>query len=330
MHNDDSAAAEKGKLVALQQQLSMQNEQLENVELEARQTRAQLHAAQRDLGETAFHSQQLESMAQVIQHSTFRNINIQNASNIVYLIKGEILQVHARALQDANTLNNELKVQVQHLQSQLKQIKSQLNLRQQQVIHEHACADKASHTAHELKIVLHWQTSILEDLIFSWRASVETLQDQLEELCDDVPRRPLRLLQELCADMHKRFNNSSIRWTHDQDFRQRALGATATVEYMEIHKCMHNEEGGGGGQGIHPTSWQLSHDFTGSTADPQCASARLRAMERKDSKGDADESEDIEGSTASCKSSVDARNAENTSPLISGTVISDIRNSPIV
>jgi hypothetical protein len=27
---------------------------------------------------------------------------------------------------------------------------------------------------------------------------------------------------------------------------------------------------------------------------------------------------------------VDARNAENTSPLISGTVLSDIRNSPIV
>ena len=76
MHNDESAAAEKGKLDALQQQLNMQNEQLENVELEARQTRAQLHAAQRDLGETAFHSQQLESMAQVIQHSTFRNINI--------------------------------------------------------------------------------------------------------------------------------------------------------------------------------------------------------------------------------------------------------------
>ena len=77
MHNEDSAAAEKGKLDALQQQLNMQNEQLENVELEARQTRARLHAAQRDLGETAFHSQQLESMAQVIQHSTFRNINIQ-------------------------------------------------------------------------------------------------------------------------------------------------------------------------------------------------------------------------------------------------------------
>lgn len=261
----------------------------------------------------------------------FQEYKYTNASKIVYLIKGEILQVHARALQDANTLNNELKIQVQHLQSQLKQIKSQLNLRQQQVIHEHACADKASHTAHELKIVLHWQTSILEDLIFSWRGSVETLQDQLEVLCDDVPRRPLRLLQELCADMHKRFNNSSIRWTHDQDFRQRALCATSTVEYMEIHRCMHNEEGGGGGKGIHPTSVQLSNDFTGSTADPQChTSARLRAMERKDSKGEADESEDIEDSTASCKSSVDARNAENTSPLISGTVLSDIRNSPIV
>jgi hypothetical protein len=91
VHNDESAAAEKGKLDALQQQLNKQNEQLENVELEARrarqaqcqktreaeETRAQLHAAQRDLGETAFHSQQLESMAQVIQHSTFRNINIQ-------------------------------------------------------------------------------------------------------------------------------------------------------------------------------------------------------------------------------------------------------------
>ena len=94
---------------------------------------------------------------------------------------------------------------------------------------------------------------------------------------------------------------------------------------------MHDEEGCGGGKGLHPTSGQLSHDFTGSTADPQChASARLRAMERKDSTGEADESEDVEGSTASCKSSVDAHNAENTSPLISGTVISDIRNSPIV